>query len=71
MAECRALVGQQFDARRLAETVNEPGPSSAAGPTQRDDDIHYFSSYCENGAQYHYTHCIDEPHRCEKTSTLS
>jgi protein arginine N-methyltransferase 3 len=50
MAEYRALVGQQFDAGRLAEIVNEPGPSSAAGPTQRDDDTHYFSSYCENGA---------------------
>jgi protein arginine N-methyltransferase 3 len=43
------LVGQQFDARRFAEIINEPGPSSA-GPLPRDDDTHYFSSYCENGA---------------------
>jgi protein arginine N-methyltransferase 3 len=49
MAEYRALVGQQFDVGHLAEIVNEAGPSSA-GPTQRDDDTHYFSSYCENGA---------------------
>jgi protein arginine N-methyltransferase 3 len=49
MAEYRSLVGQQFDAGRFAEIINEPGPSSA-GPLPRDDDTHYFSSYCENGA---------------------
>jgi protein arginine N-methyltransferase 3 len=50
MAECRTIVGQQFDAGRLAEIVNEQGPLPAAGPTKRDDDSHYFSSYRENGA---------------------
>lgn len=49
MAEYRSLVGQQFDAGRFAEIINEPVPSSA-GPLPRDDDTHYFSSYCENGA---------------------
>ncbi|KAG2127388.1 S-adenosyl-L-methionine-dependent methyltransferase [Suillus cothurnatus] len=43
----RSLVGQQFDAEHFAEIINEPGPSSA-GPLPRDDDTHYFSSYCEN-----------------------
>lgn len=47
MAEYRSLVGQQFDAGRFAEIISEPGPSSA-GPLPRDDDTHYFSSYCEN-----------------------
>jgi hypothetical protein len=50
MAEYRVLVGQRFDAGQSAEIVNEPGPPSAAGPTQRDYDTRYFSSYCENGA---------------------
>jgi protein arginine N-methyltransferase 3 len=48
MAEYRSLVGQQFDAGRFAEIINEPGPSSVE-PLPRDDDTH-FSSYCENGA---------------------
>lgn len=47
MAEYRSLVGQQFDAGRFAEIINEPVLSSA-GPLPRDDDTHYFSSYCEN-----------------------
>jgi protein arginine N-methyltransferase 3 len=49
MAEYRSLVGQQFDAGRFAEIINEPVLSSP-GPLPRDDDTHYFSSYCENGA---------------------
>jgi protein arginine N-methyltransferase 3 len=65
LAEYRTLGGQQFDAGRLAGTVNEPGPSSAARPTQQDDDTHYFSSYCETVLNT----TIDEPHRREKTST--
>jgi protein arginine N-methyltransferase 3 len=49
MVEYRALVGQQFDAGRLAEIVDELGLSSIAGPTQRGDDSRYFSGYYENG----------------------
>jgi len=51
MSEYRTLVRSQFDARRLAEIVNEPGPSSTE-PIPRDDDSHYFSSYSENGASH-------------------
>jgi hypothetical protein len=44
-AEHRVLVGQRFDAGGWAEIVNRPGPPSAVGPTQRDYDTHYLSSY--------------------------
>jgi protein arginine N-methyltransferase 3 len=71
MSEYRAFVGQQFDAGRLAEIVNEPGPSSA-GQTPRDDDSHYFSSYSENGTSYPQI-CPAEKASCreKKTSMLS